>query len=135
MRVGGESYATFDAGGPPAVSEQTLVDATLYVNPPIREGLCFVAGPGRLTIVIRRVTDATEQRPAVFRLNGFMADPDARVTAPVTPQATAATTHLAGVGYYCWDVSIDAPETRALSMAERGSYVQTVAVRITFRAD
>lgn len=122
--------------GVPAVSEQTLIDTTLYVEPPSQQGLCVVLGAGQVTVTVRRVTDAVaEPRPAKFSLYGFMADPDTHLEIPVSNQEVSTTTHIKGIDRYCWSVTINAPETATMDHAHRGGYVQTVAVRIAFRAD
>lgn len=109
-----------------------LVDAVLYVNPPTQEGLCMAIAAGQVTVTVRRVTEAVEQpRPARFGLYGFMVDPDTRIEIPISNQEVTTTTHVNGSSHYCWSVHIDAPETRDMSMAQRGAYIQTVAVRIT----
>ena len=64
-----------------------------------------------------------------------MVDPDTHIEIPVSSQEVTTTTHVNGADRYCWAVSIDAPETRNMSMAERGAFVQTIAVRMTFRPD
>lgn len=120
--------------GTPA--ERVLVDATLYVNPPDDEGLCMTISAGQVTIIVKRVQAAVvEQRPVSFQMSGLMADPDVNVNMPISAMETSATTPVNGAHFYCWSVSIDAPETQGMSMAQRGGYVQRVAVRIVHRPD
>ncbi len=117
-------------------AELVLVDATLYVNPPTNEGLCMGISPGQVTVTVKRVTEAVEQpRPARFGLYGFMVDPDTRIEIPISNQEVSTTTRVNGSNRYCWNVSIEAPETQGMSMAQRGAYVQTVAVRIVHRPE
>lgn len=115
--------------------ERVLLDAVLYVDPSLGSGLCHVFDPGRIAVTVRRVAEADEQRPARFSLRGFMADPDANVEIPIGRRDVTTTTTVSGADRYCWGVDIDAPETAGMARAQRGAYVQTIAVRITHRPD
>ncbi len=92
----------------------------------------MVTEAGRVTVTVRRVTDAAiEKRPARFGFSGLMADPEANIETPINNQEVSITTRVNGSGYYCWGVSIDAPETDGMPNYQRGGYVQTIAVRMT----
>src|SRR5688500_16225566 len=81
--------------------ERTLVDLTVFVEPPTRQGLCMGMGSGQVTVTVRRAAEAIEGRPARFTLTGFMADPDAQIEAPISSQDVTITTHLSGSDRYC----------------------------------
>jgi hypothetical protein len=120
------------ATAPPAPgTELVLADLTVWVNPPEEQGLCMKLDAGQVTVKVRRVSDALEQRPTTFQLYGFMADPDANVQTPISGQDVTVATRVTGAGHYCWHISVDAPEAKNMSMAQRGSFVQEIAVRIS----
>jgi hypothetical protein len=123
-------------GVPPAPDgDRVLVDAALYVTPPRAEGLCMTIPAGRVTVTTSRTQEATEPRPARFTLLGFMIDPDVRVEIPIGQQEVTTTAHVNGIDRYCWDVTIDAPETEAMPRAQRGAYVQRISIRILHRPE
>lgn len=115
--------------------ERVLVDATLYVRPPGAEGLCMVVDAGQLTVTVRRTREAIEGRPARFALYGFMADPDAHIETPIGNQEISISVHVNGADRYCWSIEVDAPETERMANAQRGAFVQRIAVKITHRLD
>jgi hypothetical protein len=117
---------------PAATGEQVLMDATVWVNPPFEQSLCMALEAGQVTVSVRRLNDPIVQRPTEFHFYGFVADQDASLKLMVGSQETTGTTRVAGVDHYCWQINVNAPEADRLSNAERGAYVQKVAVKITF---
>lgn len=115
--------------------ERTLVDAVLFVSPPDSPGLCMPLGAGQITITTQRVAEAIELRPTTFRIDGYQDDPGTHLTVAISRQETTLTTHVSGSYHYCWRVDVDAPETERMPNAQRGAYVQTVAVKIVHRPD
>lgn len=118
--------------GQPAPSERVLLDAVLWVSPPLREGLCMVLDAGKVTVTAKRVGQTIEIRPTELQFYGFMADQDAGLKVPITAQEASATTIVQGVDRYCWHINLDAPETQGMSNAQRGAYVQTIAVKLVW---
>lgn len=117
---------------PPAEpAARVLLDTTLYVNPPTEEDLCMVLDAGQVTVTAKRLSTPIEPRPASFRLRGFMADPEANATLTINDVESSVTLPVKGIDRYCWSVSVDAPDAQGLSMAQRGAYVQRIALRIT----
>jgi hypothetical protein len=116
-------------------SERVLIDATVFVSPPDNPGLCLPLGPGVLTLTAWRVGDAIEPRTTLLRVDGYQDDPGTHVAMQIGPDETTLTKRVAGSYHYCWSLTVDAPETERMSGAQRGAYVQTVAVRITHQPD
>lgn len=116
---------------PPPSVERVLLDTTLYVNPPKTEGLCITTDPGVITVTVKRTNVPVTLKPAAFQLSGLMADMDANINLPISDVEATATTRVNGAWFYCWSVKVTAPETEGMSNAERGAYVQRIAVKIT----
>lgn len=115
----------------PASGERILIDATIWVNPPFQQGLCMNLEAGLVTVTVARLGTPARPRPTEFHLYGFMADQDANLKLPVTHQEITGKTRVNGSDHYCWQFNVDAPEAERASNAERGDYVQTVALKIT----
>lgn len=124
-------FPTTPGAAPAPSTERVLVDTTLYVNPPKTEGLCMTLDPGQVTVTAKRIENAINPRAASFQLSGLMADPDANIKLTVGDAEASASTRVTGGWFYCWSVKVDAPETEGMSNAQRGAYVQKIAVRIT----
>ena len=120
------------SGEPKQSAERVLIDAEIFVSAPDAPGLCFPLGSGQLTVTVRRLSDAIERRPTEFTLRGYQDDPDTNIAVPISGEDVTSTTRIKGSYHYCWSINVDAPETESMSGANRGAFVQTVAVRMVF---
>lgn len=123
-----------------AVDERVIADMTVWATPafpgrPVPPSTTCIDIPAGTLIVSASIVDGLTEQPVEFKLYGLMGDPDLAgiggITIAVARAPTTILRTVNGIGPYCFSLTNNGVMPDGSNNADRGWYLQKVALRIT----